>query len=419
MTRWLYIFYESLQSAYRTVVLNKLRTLLSLLGVTIGIISIVSIFTVLDSLEYNIRSEIDTFGNDVVVIEKWPWTVEEGETEYPWWEYMNRPVTTLQEYDEIKRRMPLLENVCFIAAILSHIEYLNRSADEIIIWGTSDGFETVRSFDIQSGRFFNAFEINSGKNFCVIGNKIAEELFQNLNPLGRKIKIRGRNATIIGIFTKEGNSIVGGGSMDEVVVIPISFLGTMVDLKDENTGPQIWVKGPEGMSINELKENVRFHMRAIRGVKPSAKDNFALNQTSIMSEGIDQIFSGIGLAGWVIGIFAVLIGGFGIANIMFVSVKERTNIIGIQKALGAKRHYIILEVLYESILLSIVGGIFGLLFVFLGTLIVQSKDFNIFLSGNNIVFGLFISTVIGLIAGLLPAITASRLDPVKAIASTF
>ncbi|MBN1159553.1 MAG: ABC transporter permease [Bacteroidales bacterium] len=419
MIRWLYIFRESLLSAYRTVTLNKLRTFLSLLGVTIGIISIVSIFTVLDSLEYNIRKEIDTFGNDVVVVEKWPWTFEEGETEYPWWEYMNRPVTTLQEYAEIKRRMPRLDNICFIAAISTRIEYLDRSADNVIVWGTSDGFETVRSFSIQSGRFFNAFEINSGKNLCIIGNAVAEELFSGLNPLGREIQIRGRKASIIGIFTKEGSSIFGGGSMDEVVLIPVSFLGTMADLKNENTGPQIWVKGPEGISINELKENLRFTMRAIRGIKPSAKDDFALNQTSLMSAGIDQIFKIIGLAGWVIGIFAVLVGGFGIANIMFVSVKERTPVIGIQKALGAKNHYIILEVLYESVLLSIVGGIFGLLFVYAGTYIARAQDFDVFLGWNNIVSGLFISTFIGLIAGLLPAVTASRLDPVKAIASPF
>lgn len=419
MMRWLYIFRESLQSAYRTVTLNKMRTFLSLLGVTIGILSIVSIFTVLDSMEYNIRSELDTFGNDIVVIEKWPWTLEEGETEYPWWEYINRPVVTLHEHGEIKRRLPMARSACFIAVIGSGIEYLDRRADNVQIWGSTEEFGDIRSYTIRNGRFFNPFELQSGKNLCIIGNSIEEDLFNGIDPLGKEIKIRGRDATIIGVFSKEGSSVIGGGSVDEVVLIPIGFLRTMVDLRDESSNPQIWVRGTEEVTVEELKENLRFTMRAIRGIQPSAKDNFALNQTSLMSEGIDAIFRIVGLAGWVIGIFAVLVGGFGIANIMFVSVKERTNIIGIQKALGAKSYYIILEVLYESVLLSLTGGILGLMFIYIGTLIARSKDFEVFLGTGNILFGLFISTSIGIIAGLLPAMSAARLDPVKAMASTF
>jgi putative ABC transport system permease protein len=214
--------------------------------------------------------------------------------------------------------------------------------------------------------------------------------------------------------------MIGGGSVDEVVIIPIDFLGTMVNLREESSNPQIWVKPvSSSLGVNELKTNIRLLLRASRGLKLTARDNFALNQTNLMSAGIDQIFKMIGLAGWLIGIFAILIGGFGIANIMFVSVKERTSIIGIQKALGAKSNYIILEVLYESVLLSVVGGILGLLVIYLGTFIARAKDFEIYLGWNNIIFGLLISTVTGVVAGLLPAVAAARLDPVKAISSTF
>jgi putative ABC transport system permease protein len=155
-------------------------------------------------------------------------------------------------------------------------------------------------------------------------------------------------------------------------------------------------------------------------LKPGAKDNFALNQSSVLNAGIESIFGIINFAGGFIGILAVIVGAFGIANIMFVSVKERTNIIGIQKALGAKRYYIILEVLYESVLLSLIGGLIGMLLVFIGTVIVRNSfDFDIYLSLGNIILGLVISTAVGIIAGLFPAIVAARLDPVKAMASTF
>jgi len=416
--RWLYIFNESLQSAYRTVTLNKLRTFLSLLGVTIGIFSIISVFTVLDSMKSNMKATVESFGTDVIFVEKWPWAPESGK-EFAWWEYMNRPVTTLREYAELKNRMKNVKAVSFSGAVQTDVEYIDNKAENLLLWGVTEEFEQVRSFDIYRGRFFSDFEINSGRNFCVIGYTLAEELFRGVDPLGREIKLQGKESTIIGVFTREGKSFLGGGSMDKVVLVPIKFMAGMVDLKDERSNPQIWVKAAEGMTVNELKEEVRITMRSIRRLSPRSKDSFALNETSLLNAGIDAIFKVVNLAGWFIGIFAVLVGAFGIANIMFVSVKERTNIIGIQKALGAKSYYIILEVLYESILLSLVGGMFGLVLIYIGTFIAQARDFDIFLSAGNILLGIFISTTVGLVAGLMPAFTAARLDPVKAIASTF
>jgi putative ABC transport system permease protein len=416
--RWYFILHESLQSAYRTVILNKLRTFLSLLGVTIGIFSIVSVFTVLDSMESNMRKAMESFGNNIVVVEKWPWAPENG-TEFAWWEYLNRPVTTTREYDELKARMKDIEAICFIGILQTDVEYLDNRAENLQLWGVTSEFEGIRGFDISQGRFLSAFEINSGKNNCVIGYSLADELFQGRSPLGRNIHFKGKNATVIGVFTKEGKSLIGGGSMDNVVLIPVDFLASMTDLKRDESSPQIWVKPVEGVSEKVLREHLRIAMRSIRRLSPRTKDNFALNETSMMSGMIDQIFKVVNIAGWFIGIFAVLVGAFGIANIMFVSVKERTNIIGIQKALGAKSYYIILEVLYESVLLSIIGGVLGLILIYIGTFIARANDFEIFLGAGNILMGLFISSTVGLVAGLVPALTAARLNPVKAIASTF
>jgi putative ABC transport system permease protein len=417
--RWYYMLHESMQSAFRTVILNKLRTFLSLLGITIGIFAIIAVFTVLDSMEENIRESVSALGSDIIYVEKWPWMPEEGQ-EYKWWEYLNRPLPSMREYQQLKKKMQNARAVLFFSGFGATVEYGSSSMENLSIWGTSEEFEETRNFGIEKGRFLTPFEINSGKNVAVIGYTIMERLFKNIDPIGREIKIKGKKLTVIGVFRKEGKSFVGGGSVDQNVLIPIKFMATMTDLKKDESNPMIWIRSNDRIPIDQFKEEVRGNMRAIRRLKPSAKDNFALNQSSVLNAGIESIFGIINLAGGFIGILAVIVGAFGIANIMFVSVKERTNIIGIQKALGAKKYYIILEVLYESVLLSLIGGLIGLVLVFIGTVIVRNvSDFNVFLSFGNIILGLVISTAVGIFAGLFPAIMAARLDPVKAIASTF
>ncbi len=222
--RWYYILRESMQSAYRTVILNKLRTLLSLLGVTIGIFAIVSVFTALNSMEKNIRESFSAMGDDVIYIQKWPWAPEEG-VEYKWWEYWNRPVPTMKEYQQLKKRMESARAVAFFAVTQSTIESGNASAENIAVWGVTEEFENTRNFDIASGRFLTPLEINTGKNLAVIGASIKDELFNNVDPIGKTIKIKGRYLKIIGVFEKEGKSMFGGGSMDKVVLIPVRFLG--------------------------------------------------------------------------------------------------------------------------------------------------------------------------------------------------
>ena len=417
MRSW-YILQESLQSAYKTIVINKLRTILSLLGITIGIFAIISVFTVLDSLESNVRESLASLGDDVIYVEKWPWAPEKGK-EYEWWKYFNRPLPELREYQELKRRLIKAETLCFVAARSRTIKYLNNSAEDILVWGVSEDFEKNRSMSFLFGRYFTDFEIHSGKNFAIIGNKLATDLFENGNPVGRKIKISGNKVTIIGMLQKEGKSMVGGGSMDDQIIIPIRFFAKIINLREESSNPMIWIKADENIPVGELKDEVRGALRAIRRLKPSAEDNFALNQTSMISAGVNQIFLVINIAGWIIGLLSILVGGFGILNIMFVSVRERTNVIGIQRAMGAKRNYILLEVLYESGILSLVGGIVGLILIFCGTLFINStSDFEIHLTLGNIIKGLVISGLVGIIAGLFPAYKASRLNPVEAISTT-
>ncbi|UCH15525.1 MAG: ABC transporter permease, partial [Bacteroidales bacterium] len=354
--RFLYILKESFLSASKTISANKLRTLLSLLGVTIGIFAIISVFTVIDSMEDEVKKTLADMGDDVIYVQKWPWAPEKGE-EYPWWKYLNRPVPTLKEYTEVKRRLTSARAVTFLAITQKNVEYKNSSAEDVQIWGVTEEFDYNRSLNIDKGRFLTAYEINTGKNSAIIGNEVASRLFEDEDPVGKSMKVMGNKVIILGVLTREGKSFLGGGSMDEVVLLPVKFLGTMVNLKNEQNNPMIWVRAAENISVLELKEDLRGVMRGIRRLKPSADDNFALNQTSMITAGINQIFNVINIAGAIIGIFSILVGGFGIANIMFVSVKERTHIIGIKKALGAKKRYIMLEVLYESGMLSLIGGI--------------------------------------------------------------
>jgi putative ABC transport system permease protein len=225
----------------------------------------------------------------------------------------------------------------------------------------------------------------------------------------------GRKVTIIGVFAKEGKDILGISS-DNEILLPLNFAKNIIDIENEKYNPQIVVRGLDNLNDVEVESEVRGIMRSVRSIRPGVEDNFALNKSNILSNELDRLFGIVNIAGAIIGGFSILVGGFGIANIMFVSVKERTNIIGIQKSLGAKNYFILLQFLIESIVLCLLGGAMGLLLVYLGTFGVKAAaDIQIVLDANNIIFGIGISVVIGIISGIVPAWFASRLDPVEAI----
>ena len=409
------ILQESFRFALQALVGNKLRTLLSLLGVTIGIFAIISVFAVVDSLEKNIRTSVESLGDNVVFVTKWPWAMG---GEYPWWKYYQRPVPNLNELAFLEQRLEMAEAVTFVASAGNKTaKFESDDVDGIGVAAVSHAYQDVYGFELSSGRYFSLLESSSGKPVAIIGSNISETLFANQNPLGNYIKFMGQKALVIGVFEKAGDSIIGN-SDDDNIVIPVKFARNFIRVNNESTNPMFMVKAKRGISNAQLKDDLTRVMRSIRRLSPKADDNFALNETSIISKGIDLMFSVIDLAGIVIGGFSLLVGGFGIANIMFVSVKERTNIIGIQKAIGAKNYFILLQFLFEAILLCLIGGIVGLLIVYSGTLLAGYYfDFDVSLSTNNIVMGLWVSVVIGIVSGMIPAISASKLDPVEAIRS--
>ncbi len=410
-----YLLKESFIFALNSLILNKLRTFLSLLGITIGIFTIITVFTVIDSLEDSIRNSISKLGDNVVYVQKWPWAMG---GEYPWWKYLNRPVPRLNESKEIMRRSKLAKAATFMIFTQKTIQYRDNYARDIQIVGAEHTYEDIRSFEISNGRYFSMFESHHGKNRAILGSEIAIQLFQEENPVGKTIKIQGKKLLVIGVFKKEGEDMFGM-NMDDQVLIPINYAKTIVDIRNERLGPLVMVKANEGISANELIDELTGIMRSLRRIRPTADDDFALNQSSLISQGFDDIFSFIDIVGAIIGGFSILVGGFGIANIMFVSVKEQTRLIGIQKALGAKNYFILLQFLYESIILAIIGGLLGLILIFILTMIISAvADMEFAMSVWNVSLGLIISISIGVIAGIIPAYNAAKLNPVEAIAST-
>lgn len=403
---------ESLLFAWQSLVVNKLRSFLSLLGITIGIFAIILVFTIVDGLETNIRESVQSMGNNVVYIQKWPWSFG---PDYPWWKYINRPTPQYYELDELQKRCKTTEALAYRIGARKTIKYTSNSIENALLSGISHNFYKIKTFDLAAGRYFTQNETEAGYRNTLIGAEIATGLFGEEDPIGKQIKIAGQKATVIGVIKKEGESMLGM-SFDYQVIIPFHFARYIIDSRSENSDPTIYAKAKANISNAEMMDELTGVLRGLRKLKPSAEPNFALNETSLISNAFDDLFNIIGLAGWIIGGFSILVGGFGIANIMFVSVRERTNIIGIQKSLGAKNLFILFQFLSESILLSFIGGLFGLLLTFifaqLGKTII---GMDIGLSGANIVLGFTISILIGLISGFIPAYSASQLDPVEAI----
>ncbi len=408
------LLYESIVMALNSLRMNKVRTILSLLGITIGIFSVISVFTVFDSMQNNITSSINSLGNNVLYIQKWPWLMGGN---YPWWKYYQRPQPKPQEVKEILKRSYAAQDAAFMFGVSRNVYYRDNSVEDAPIMAISYEYNKVMSFELNEGRYFTRAESLGGRNMAIIGATIAEELFPHQNPIGKEIKVFGRRLHIIGVMKKQGNNMFGTSS-DNQVIVPLNFARDVVDTR--HISGTIVVKGKPNVSIAELKSELTGIMRSIRKLRPNADDNFSINQTDIITKGFDSLFHVISLVGWIIGAFSLLVGGFGIANIMFVTVKERTGQIGIQKSLGAKNYFILLQFLFEAIFLAVLGGIVGLLIVYILTFIASHlMGFPLTLYLNNIMLGIIVSIIIGLVSGYIPAWTAARLEPVEAMRTTF
>jgi len=408
---------EGFLFAVNSIIVNKLRTFLSLFGITIGIFSIISVFTVLDWMEKSIRDSVSSLGDNVIYVQKFPWSFDPN---LAWWDIIKWPAISERDYQAILKKSAKSETACFSAFQPEKIKYRKNIASDVTVGAITLEFQNIRSFEIDKGRYFSPFEASTGKNVALIGAEIARRLFEKTDPVGKDITIAGFKTTVIGVLKKEGKGGISDSGMDEITLVPINFGKSFINMRNRFLEAQLMVKAKPGVAIQELSDETTMILRAARSLRPEETSNFSVNKASMISQGLDAIFVAINIGGWVIGGFSILVGGFGIANIMFVSVRERTNIIGIQKALGAKRFFILQQFLVESMLLSIIGGLLGVFMIFLATIVINYLyDLNMYLTVANIFLAVFISGIIGVVAGYAPANAASKMNPVEAIGFSF
>lgn len=414
---YLRLLKEGFLFAINSVIVNKLRTFLSLFGITIGIFSIISVFTALDWMEKSIRDSISTLGDNVVYVQKFPWSFDPN---MAWWDIIKWPPVSFEDYEAMVRRSTKSKAVCFAAAQGEQIKYKKNVASSAVILASTHEFQDVRSFEIENGRYFSPYESSSGRNVAIIGYEIADRLFEGADPVGKEITIAGFRTMIIGVFKKEGKGGISDNGMDELTLVPANFGRSFINFRNRFIDSQLIIKAKPDVDVQELSDETVQVLRAARRLRPGEVNDFSVNKASLLTQGFEAVFAGINVGGWLIGGFSILVGGFGIANIMFVSVRERTNIIGIQKALGAKRSFILQQFLVESVLLSIVGGLLGVVLIFSGTLVINYLwELNMHLTAGNIFTAIMISGVIGVVAGYAPAYSASRMNPVEAIGYSF
>jgi len=411
------LIFESFRFARNALRVNILRTTLSLLGVTIGIFSIIAVFTLVDSLERNIKDSLSFLDASNLDIRRFPF---EFGPDVPWWEYLKRPYATYEEYEFLQKNLKNAEAVTILNFKSVTAKHESSNSNNLSLIGVAYTHRDV--YDDYSklvGRYFTRQEAGTGTNAAIIGHRSVEELFNGSNPIGKQIKIKGSKFNVIGYLGEEGEGLLGEVSKDENIYIPYrAFQKLYYSGRSTGAEPLVTIKGSDDdFGLVELEAEITGLMRMKRGLGPKQKDNFSVVRQEAFLNIIGSTFDVIGIAGWAIGGFSILVGGFGIANIMFVSVRERTGIIGLQKSLGAKNYFILFQFLFEAIFLSLIGGSVGIFLVWLLSYI-SLGNLNLVLTFENIILGLGVAGIVGIVAGVIPALTAAKLDPVVAIRTT-
>ena len=407
---YLQLLKESFNFAIKSLRDNKLRTFLSLLGVTVGIFSIISVLSAVDSLNKNIQENLSGLDKNMMTISKFSF----GPTDVPRWQRLRFPQVSYQEYELLSKEIPTIDAATYtIFGVSSSIKYEGKTINSVQAQAATSEILDIQDIKIEKGRFMSESESRSGAPIIVLGYEIAKQLFDDEDPIGKEVRYLGKRMTFNGVLKKYGSM----NDVDDKVFLLSTFVRTFMNTGTQGVPAGITVKPKKGVDMAEFENAITQSLRQHRGLKTDEPNNFFINKISTFTDMIDEIIAMMNLVGWIVGGFSILVGGFGIANIMFVSVKERTSLIGIQKSLGAKNQFILFQFLFEAVLLALIGGLFGILFVWIATFVASdiTEEFTFVLSTKNVSIGLGVSFLVGLVSGIIPALTASRLNPVDAI----
>ncbi|HXB43120.1 MAG TPA: ABC transporter permease [Puia sp.] len=414
MFRYVEIIWSSLKMAIEEFRSNKLRTFLSLLGITFGIFCIISVLSTINSMEAAVQHDIQSLGSKTIYVHKWDY-----ESDGLWWKYIKRPVPKYEELVLLKAKVPTIANAAYVLNTNSTMEYGDNILTNLNYDGVSEEFNNIQSIEIGYGRYLQQSDFDRGSANIVIGYSLAEKLFYKPEKaLGNIVRLKNdKRARVIGVIKKQGQSMMQMWDFDNSIIMTFQFFNQM-EKAEATWDPVIMVQGRPNADIPELKDELDGAMRSIRKLSPTQEDNYALNDIESFSKFMHDIFGNLSLGGWAITALSLIVGMFGVANIMFVTVRERTGQIGLKKAIGAKRGTIMVEFLLESAFLCIIGGMIGLVAVLILTQIFSAMfSFKVFVAGSTIAFAIGICLVVGVIAGIIPAFIAARMDPVVAIRS--
>jgi putative ABC transport system permease protein len=417
MIKVLTILWNSFKMALQELRVNKLRTFLSLFGITIGIFCIIGVLATIDSLQTKIKSDLSSFGNNTIYIDKWSYGGGGGEGDYPWWKYMKRPSMKVSEMETIQKKSYLASNIAFFVSSTQSFTYEENILKGISMYGITNDFNKIQVFNIGYGRYFKDTDFERGVPLGVIGYEVASELFgKPEKALGKIVSYRGRRLAVIGIIEKQGSSMIGGFDYDKSCIVTYNYFASVFN--PDNSSPYIMVQAKPGIPSKALQDELNGVMRQLRKLSPTQEDNFTCNDVAQFKDQIESVFGSINKGGWAIAGLSLIVGAFGVANIMFVTVRERTSQIGLKKAIGARSSTILYEFLLESAFLCIIGGLVGLFLVWILALALSAVlPFAITIAPSIIFLALSICIILGVIAGIIPASIASKMNPVDAIRS--
>jgi putative ABC transport system permease protein len=412
MIKMLTILWNSFKMAIGELKANKLRTFLSLFGITIGIFCIIGVLATIDSLQSKIKSDLSSFGNNSVYIDKWDYS---GGPEYPWWKFVKRPSMKIEEMDFVKKKSTLASNMAFVMQNQESFSYEDNILKGVNMYGITPEYKKIQSFNIGYGRFLSESDFTRGVPYVVIGYKVAEELYGKADKgVGKTITYNGRKLLVIGVIEKQGSAIINGYDYDKSTIVTHNYMASVYN--PDNLGPVIMVQPKPGITSKALQEELTGIMRQIRKLSPTQDDNFTCNDVAQFKDQVESVFGAVNQGGWAIAGLSLIVGAFGVANIMFVTVRERTSQIGLKKAIGAKSSSILYEFLLESAFLCIIGGLVGLFLVWILTLALSTVlPFAITIAPGIIFLAFSICIILGVVSGIIPASIAAKMNPVEAI----